>query len=77
MWEKFRHSKQKSQDQMLQARASRLDAGSRCSWLHSGLGSLGWGLQPTPCSWKQLDSLASEITFQLLTIVRRAILLEP
>lgn len=77
MWEKFSHSKQKRRHQMLHAKASRLDAGSRCSRLRSGLGSLGRGFQQTPCSWKQLDSLASEITFPLLTIVRGVILLEP
>lgn len=77
MWEKFSHSKQKRQHQMLHARASSLDAGSRCSGLRSGLGCVGWGLQQTPTLRSSWDSLASEITFQLLTIVRGVILLEP
>lgn len=40
-------------------------------------GLCGLGAPADSHSEKQLDSLASEITFQLLTIVRGVILLEP
>lgn len=72
VWEKLSHSKRKGQDQMLLDEALGADVPGYI------LGSALWAKAQadTPCFWKQLDSLASEKTSQLLTRVRGAILLE-
>lgn len=73
MWEKFSHPKQKSQDQILLGWVLGTDVpGCMLGWALSAEGSN----RPSGFS-KQVDSLASELTSQLLTVVRGVTLQEP